>query len=42
MIDLDLPAMAAKAVELLVWRLANPDLPGSLLLQAPRLIEPGC
>ena len=41
-IDLDLPAMAAKAVELLVWRLANPDLPGSLLLQAPRWIEPGC
>lgn len=41
-IDLDLPAMAAKAVELLVWRLANPDLPGSLLLQAPRLIKPGC
>ena len=39
MIDLNLSVMAERAVEMLVWRLANPDAPGVLMLQTPRLLD---
>ena len=35
MIDLNLPAMAARAVEMLLYRLANPGIPGILVQQSP-------
>ena len=38
MIDLNLPAMADRAVEMLLYRLANPETPGLLALQSPRLL----
>lgn len=40
MIDLNLSVMAERAVEMLVWRLANPEAPGVLMLQTPRLLDP--
>ena len=39
MIDLNLSVMAERVVEMLVWRLANPDAPGVLMLQTPRLLD---
>ena len=38
MIDLNLPAMDDRAVEMLLYRLANPETPGLLALQSPRLL----
>lgn len=38
MIDLNLPAMADRAVEMLLYRLANPETPGLLALQSPKLM----
>ena len=40
MIDLNLSVMAERATEMLVWRLANPGIPGALLLQSPKLLMP--
>lgn len=40
MIDLNLSVMAERAVEMLVWRLANPEAPGVLMLQSPKLLDP--
>lgn len=40
MIDLNLPVMAGRAVEMLIWRLANPGIPGSIVLQSPKLLTP--
>lgn len=40
MIDLNLSVMAERAAEMLVWRLANPGIPGVLLLQSPKLLMP--
>lgn len=40
MIDLDLPAMASRAVEMLIWRLANPGIPSTIVLQSPKLLIP--
>lgn len=39
MIDLNLPAMADRALEMLLWRLANPGAPGILALQSPKLFK---
>lgn len=39
MIDLNLSVMAERAVEMLVWRLANPEAPGVLMLQSPKLLD---
>ena len=38
MIDLNLPAMAERAVNLLIGRLGKPEYPGILMLQSPRLL----
>ena len=37
MIDLNLPVMAERAVDLLIARLEKPDSPRILLLQSPKL-----
>lgn len=39
-IDLDFPMLARRAVDGLLWRLENPDAPGAVITQAPRLVIP--
>ena len=41
MIDLNLPVMAERATEMLLRRLAEPGIPGLLVLQSPRLVGYG-
>lgn len=38
LIDLNLPLMAERAIEALLWRLRNPGAPGAVILQEARLL----
>ena len=39
LIDLDLPLMAKRALEMLFWRMEQPGIPEAFVLQAPRPLQ---